>query len=39
VQNGECEVARLYRLGVEMGYGQVVHLGRQIKETVDRDRP
>jgi hypothetical protein len=39
VQSGSTEVARLYRLGVEMGYDQVVHLGRQIKETVDRDRP
>jgi hypothetical protein len=38
VQNFECDVPRLYRLGVEMGYAQVVHLGRQIRESVERER-
>jgi hypothetical protein len=38
VQNGEGEVARLYRAGIELGYAQVVHLGRQIRESVERER-
>jgi hypothetical protein len=38
VQSGSAEVARLYRLGVEMGLGQVVHLGKRIRESVERER-
>jgi hypothetical protein len=39
VQNGEGELARLYRRGVELGFAQVVQLGRQIRESVERERP
>jgi hypothetical protein len=38
VQNGEGELARLYRRGVELGFAQVVQLGRQIRESVERER-
>ena len=38
VQNGEGEVARLYRTGVELGYAQVVQLARQISESIAREQ-
>src|SRR5882757_9346915 len=38
VQNGGDDVGRLFRLGVELSDAQALHLGRQIRESVDRRR-
>jgi hypothetical protein len=39
VQNGIVDVGRLFRLGVELSHAQVLQLARQIKESVERERP
>jgi hypothetical protein len=38
VQNGEGEVARLYRLGVELGHAQARQIARQISESIARQQ-
>jgi hypothetical protein len=38
VQNGGDDVGRLYRLGIELSHGQALQLGRQIRESLDRER-
>jgi AraC-like DNA-binding protein len=39
VQNSGDDVGRRFRLGVELGHAQALQLARQIKESVERERP
>jgi hypothetical protein len=38
VREGGGEIARLYRLGIHLSHGQALQLGRQIRESLDRER-
>ena len=38
VQNGDGELARLYRRGVELGFAQALQLARQISESIAREQ-
>jgi hypothetical protein len=38
VREGGGEIARLYRLGIQLSHGQALQLGRQIRESLDRER-
>jgi hypothetical protein len=37
-QEGGNDVCRLYWLGVELSHGQALSFGRQIAESIDRER-